>query len=65
MGIVALLMVFVMSTSLPSSSVPATSTTTCRMWVVHGRAGVDVVSGCLEERSEGCLSPFANCNPTD
>ena len=61
MGVVTLLMVFmVIPTSLPPSSVPAASATTCRMWVVHGWARVDVVSECLEERrrSQGCLSPF-------
>ena len=57
MRVVALLMLFVViSTSLPSTGVPAASATTRRMWVVHGRASADVVSECLEERrwSLGC-----------
>ena len=51
--VVVLLMLFVViSTFPPSSGVPTAGTTACRMWVVHGRAGVDVVSGWLEERRE-------------
>jgi hypothetical protein len=50
MGAVALLMVLVViPTSLPPSGVPAASATTCRMWVVHGRAGTEVVSEVLRE----------------
>lgn len=66
MRIVAWLMLFVViSTSLPSSGVPAASATPCRMWVVHGRAGVDVVSEWPEEGKwkERCLSPFGKLQP--
>ena len=61
--VVALMMLFVvMSTFPPPSGVPAAGATACGMCVVHGGAGVGVVSKWLEETR--CLSPFAKRKPT-
>ena len=54
MGIAALLLFVMIPTSLPSSGVPAASPTTGGVWIVHGRAGIDVVSECLEEVKSVC-----------